>query len=112
MKTTSEMKAANVYVQSLRDAGETTARNLDPIDVAIRNLQLPHAVATATERAATSDLIELHIAADVVVAIIPLIERGLNALDKVEAWPSSGQSHEPISRPSALMSRCCGRREA
>lgn len=70
-----------------RASGETTALHLDPLNVAIRNLQLAHAVATATERAATNDLIELHIAADVLVAIIPLIERGLNALDKMAARP-------------------------
>lgn len=68
-----------------RASGRTTARDLAPLDVAIRNLQLAHAVAIAAERAATNDMIELHIAADVLVAIIPLIERGLGALDELEA---------------------------
>jgi len=81
------MKAAKGYARPARASGETTALDLDPLDVAIRNLQLAHAVATAAERAATHDLIEVHCLADVLVALVPLIERGLNALDKVEARP-------------------------
>lgn len=77
----------NGYVQPPRDPGSTTARDLPPLDVAIRNLQLAHAVATAAERAATHDLIETHVLADVLIATIPLIERGLSALDELEARP-------------------------
>jgi hypothetical protein len=79
------MKAARGYVRPERASGETTALALSPLDVAIRNLQLAHAVATAAERAATHDLLEVHCLADVLVALVPLIERGLDALDKVEA---------------------------
>jgi hypothetical protein len=67
-----------------RASGETTALHLGPLDVAIRNLQLAHAVATATERSATHDLIEVHCLADVLVVLIPLIERGLDALDDLK----------------------------
>lgn len=81
------MKAAKGYVRPERASGETTALDLGPLDVAIRNLQLAHAVATAAERAATHDLVELHCLADVLVALVPLIERGLDALDKLEAAP-------------------------
>jgi hypothetical protein len=79
------MKAG--YVQPERASGETTAINLDPLNVAIRNLQLAHAVATAAERAATHDLVEVHCLADVLVALVPLIERGLGALNELEARP-------------------------
>lgn len=71
--------------QPERASGKTTARHPAPLDVAIRNLQLAHAVATAAERAATHDMIELHIAADVLVVIASLVERGLDTLDKLEA---------------------------
>lgn len=81
------MKAAKGYARPERASGETTALALGPLDVAIRNLQLAHAVATAAERAATHDLVEVNCLADVLVALIPLIERGLNALDKVGARP-------------------------
>lgn len=79
------MKAAKGYARPDRTSGETTALDLGPLDVAIRNLQLAHAVASAAERAATHDLVEVHCLADVLVALVPLIERGLDALDKVEA---------------------------
>ena len=79
------MKATTGYVRPGRVSGETTALDLGPLDVAIRNLQLAHAVATAAERAATHDLVEVHCLADVLVALVPLIERGLDALDKVGA---------------------------
>lgn len=78
------MKPSKGYARPARASGETTALDLGPLDVAIRNLQLAHAVATAAERAATHDLIEVHCLADVLVALVPLIERGLNALDKLE----------------------------
>lgn len=78
------MKAAKGYVRPERAPGETTALALGPLDVAIRNFQLAHAVATAAERAATHDLVEVHCLADVLVVLVPLIERGLDALDKVE----------------------------
>ena len=42
-------------------------------------------MATTAERAATHDLVEVHCLADVLVAIVPLIERGLNALSELEA---------------------------
>lgn len=79
------MKAAKSYARPQRASRETTAFNLGPLDVAIRNLQLAHAVATAAERAATHDLVEVHCLADVLAALVPLIERGLNALDNLEA---------------------------
>jgi hypothetical protein len=72
------------YARPKRASGEATAIQLDPLNVAIRNLQLAHAVATSAERAATHDLVEVHCLADVLVALVPLIERGLDALDKVE----------------------------
>jgi hypothetical protein len=68
-----------------RNFGDTTALGLDPLNVAIRNLQTAHAVATVAERAATHDMVEVHCLADVLVAVIPLIERGLDALDALEA---------------------------
>lgn len=81
------MKTANGYVRSERASGETTTIGLDPLNVAIRNLQLAHAVSDAAERAATHDLVEVHCLADVLVAVIPLIERALDALDQLEAQP-------------------------
>ena len=68
-----------------RTSGDTTALALDPLNVAIRHMQLAHAVATVAERAATHDMVEVHSLADVLVAIIPLIEHGLDALDALEA---------------------------
>jgi hypothetical protein len=67
-----------------RASGGTTALGLDALKLAIRNLQLAHAVVTVAERAATHDMAEVHCLADVLVVVIPLIERGLNALDKLE----------------------------
>lgn len=81
------MKPAKADAQLSRASCERTAIQLDPLNVAIRNLQLAHAVATAAERAATHDLVEVHCLADVLVAIVPLIERGLDALDELEAAP-------------------------
>ena len=75
------------YVRPERASGETTALGLDPLNVAIRNLQLAHAVADASERAATNDLVDVHCLADVLVTLVALIERGLDALDKLEAQP-------------------------
>jgi len=63
--------------------GETTPLGQDPLNVAIRNLQLAHAVVTVAERAATHDMAEVHCLADVLLAVIPLIERGLDALDEL-----------------------------
>lgn len=68
-----------------RNSGDTTALGLDPLNVAIRNMQLAHAVATAAERAATHDMVEVHCLADVLVVVIPLIERGLDALEALGA---------------------------
>jgi len=79
------MKPAKADAQLSRASRERTAIQLDPLNVAIRNLQLAHAVATTAERAATHDLVEVHCLADVLVAIVPLIERGLNALSELEA---------------------------
>lgn len=79
------MKAGKACARPERASGETTALDLGPLNVAIRNFQLAHAVATSAERAATHDLVEVHCLADVLVALIPLIERGLDALDKLEA---------------------------
>ena len=70
-----------------RASGETTARGLDPLNVALRNLQLAHAVATVAERAATHDMVEVHCLADVFVVVVSLIERGLDGLDELEARP-------------------------
>lgn len=67
-----------------RASGGTTARELDPLNVALRNLQLAHAVATVAERAATHDMAEVHCLADVFVVVVSLIERGLDALDESE----------------------------
>lgn len=72
-------------IRPKRTSGETTARGLDPLNVAVRNLQLAHAVATVAERAATHDMAEVHCLADVFVVVVSLIERGLNALDELEA---------------------------
>ncbi|GFE91531.1 hypothetical protein [Steroidobacter agaridevorans] len=58
------------------------------LDMAIRSLQKAHAVATVAERAATHDLIELHYLADVLLAILPLLEGALDALDELEAQRS------------------------
>ena len=70
-----------------RTSGETTALGLDPLNVAGRNLQLAHAVATVAERAATHDMVEVHCLADVFVVLVSLIERGLDGLDELEARP-------------------------
>jgi hypothetical protein len=77
--------AGKVGVRPERTSGETTALGLDPLNVAARNLQLAHAVATVAERAATHDMAEVHCLADVFVVIVSFIERGLNALDELEA---------------------------
>ncbi|WP_116812094.1 hypothetical protein [Steroidobacter cummioxidans] len=68
-------------------SGNTPALGLDPLNVAIRNMQLAHAVATVAERAATHDMAEVHCLADVFVVVVSLIERGLGALDELEARP-------------------------
>lgn len=70
-----------------RTSDETTALGLDPLNVAIRNMQSAHAVATVAERAATHDMVEVHCLADVFVVVVSLIERGLDALDELEARP-------------------------
>lgn len=59
-----------------------TVLHLDPLNVAIRNFQQAHAVATAAERVATHDLVEVRCLAHVLAALIPPIERGLDALDQ------------------------------
>lgn len=68
-----------------RTSGDTTALDPDPLNVAIRNMQLAHAVATVAERAATHDMVEVHCLADVFVVVVSLIERGFDALDELEA---------------------------
>lgn len=57
------------------------------LDVAIRKLQLARAVALSAERASTHDLVALDCVADVLVAILPLIDTALDALDESEARP-------------------------
>lgn len=79
--------AGQAGVRPERTSGETTALRLDPLNVAVRNLQLAHAVATVAERAATHDMAEVHCLADVLVVVVSLIERGLDALDASEARP-------------------------
>lgn len=74
-------------VRPERTPSETTALGLDPLNVAVRNFQLAHAVATVAERTATHDMAEVHCLADVFVAVVSLIERGLGALDESEARP-------------------------
>ncbi len=59
--------------------GETTTLGMDPLNVAIRNMQLAHAVATVAERAATHGMVEAHCLADVFLVVVSLIERGLDA---------------------------------
>lgn len=56
-----------------------------PLDVAIRKLQQAHAVTLVAERAATHDLVSVDCLADVFVAILPLIDGALAALDSREA---------------------------
>jgi len=73
----------NALAHPERASGETTAIGLDPLDEAIRNMQLAHAVATVAERAATHDMVEVHHIADVLVVVALLTERGLDALDKL-----------------------------
>jgi len=69
-------------------AGNAKARlKRAPFNAAIRHLQLAHAVATAAERAATHDLVPVHTLADVLVAILPLLDGALGALDEMEARP-------------------------
>jgi hypothetical protein len=70
-----------------RGSGETTTAYRDSLSAAIRNFQLVYAVATAAERAATHDLVEVHCLADVFVALISLIDNGLHALNELEARP-------------------------
>jgi hypothetical protein len=70
-----------------RTSGETTTVGVDPLNVAIRNMQLAHAVAAVAERAATHDMVEVHCLADVFVVVVSLIGRGLDALDELEARP-------------------------
>jgi hypothetical protein len=70
-----------------RASGEATALGLDPLNVAIRNMQLAHAVATVAERAATHDMVEVHCLADAFLVVVSLIERGLDALDESESRP-------------------------
>jgi len=52
-------------------------------------LQLTQAVVTCAERAATHDLVEVHCLADVLVAVSPMIELALDALDRLEAVTST-----------------------
>jgi hypothetical protein len=70
-----------------RTSGDTAALGLDPLNVAIRNTQLAHAVATVAERAATHDMVEVHCLADVLIVVVSLIERALDSLDESEARP-------------------------
>jgi len=79
--------AGKAEMRPKRSSGDTTAHGLDPLNVAIRNMQLAHAVATVAERAATHDMVEVHCLADVFVVVVSLIERGLDALDELEARP-------------------------
>lgn len=57
------------------------------LDMAIRKLQLARAVTLSAERAATHDLVPLDCVADVLVAILPLIDSALEALDQVKVRP-------------------------
>lgn len=68
-------------MRSERTSGETTAAGPESLNVALRSLQLAHAVATVAERAATHDMAEVHCLADVLVVVVSLMERGLDALD-------------------------------
>lgn len=54
------------------------------LNAAIRTLQQAHAVATVAERAATNGMVEAHVLADVLVAIVAMIQQGLDAIDKAE----------------------------
>ena len=76
--------AGNVGMRPERTSGEPTALGLDPLNVAVRDLQLARAIATVAERAATHDMVEVHCLADVFVVVVSLIERGLDALDESE----------------------------
>ncbi|HWK49907.1 MAG TPA: hypothetical protein VNR40_08460 [Steroidobacter sp.] len=60
---------------------------MDPLNVAIRNMQLAHAVAAVAKRAATHDMVEVHCLTDAFLVVVSLIERGLDALDESEARP-------------------------
>ncbi len=74
-------------MKALKGSARPARASGDAVVLAIRNLQVAHAVATAAERAATHDLIEGHCLADVLVAIVLLVERGLEALDHMKARP-------------------------
>ncbi len=79
------MSGARTQTLPKRTSDGATTRKRSPLDVATRNLQVAHAVATVAERAATHDLVEVHYLADVLVALIQLIENGQDALDQLEA---------------------------
>ena len=60
------------------------AQKRDLLNVAVRPLQLVHAVAVCTERAATHDLVEVGCLSDATAAIATMVEQVLNALDQLE----------------------------
>lgn len=63
---------------------KSPAPRREPLNAAIRTLQQAHAVATVAERAATNDMVEAHVLADVLVAVLLLIDIALEALDTAE----------------------------
>lgn len=79
------MSAAKGFLRPERSSGRAIALDLGPLKVRSRNRGLAHAVTTVTEGAATHDLVEVPCLADVLAAFVSLIERGLDALGKVEA---------------------------
>jgi hypothetical protein len=67
-----------------RASRKTQALKRDLLDVAVRPLQLIHAVTTCLERASTHDLVEVACVSDAAAAIIAMVERVLDALDQLE----------------------------
>lgn len=67
---------------------KTEVPKRDLLDVAVRPLQLIHAVAVCTERSATHDLVELGCVSDAAAAFVKMVEQVLDELDQLEA--SSG----------------------
>jgi hypothetical protein len=63
--------------------GQVLKRDL--LNVAVRPLQLVHAVTTCVERASTHDLVEVACVSDAAAAIVAMVEQVLNALDQLEA---------------------------
>ena len=71
-------------MSTIRAKMKSPARKRGPLNAAIRTLQQAHAVATVAERAATNDMVEAHVLADVLVAVLLLIDNALEALDTAE----------------------------